>query len=672
MRLTTIALCVVAGMLFTGCAQPKRVDTGSLLAEMTDLERLPEFPAPYFETRQFSSYDRASRTPDDPENWFRNADYGQFLRIEERLGREERVLMDAAGPGAIVRIWSANPKGTLRIYLDHAETPTIEVAMAKLLGGDFPGIPKPLAGTRSRGWNLYFPIPYAEHCKVTCDEGDFYYHINYRTYTDQADVQTFTLADLEAQRDLIDDTAATLRNPPAYSVQMPVDDVTVMHPRTAEAGQELAPGETLTWDTYRLFSGAIYELAVKVWATDHERALRELLLTIDFDDQRHVTVPLGDFFGGGAGLNPYTSLPMGVTADGTLWSRWVMPFKRAAVVTITNTGENTVRVAREVLVEGYRWTPRTQYFNAGWRVERGIESRPFRDWNYVSVQGQGVFVGAAFAVANPVENWWGEGDEKIYFDGQVFPSHFGTGTEDYFGYAWCSPAPFEHAYHNQPRCDGPGNYGYTAVNRWHVLDAIPFQFDFRFDMEIWHHRDDIKLAEASVVTYWYAPRESTSNREQVQVDQLYLADVPLRDEPRVSGAIEGEEMRIVRKTGRPVPQRIEDCSAKAHLWWTQAEMGDVLVLRFDAPAAGKYEVYGRFVKATDYGTMQLSINGRWAGTPIDFYSDDITVTPEIKLGEYDLNEGANTLSVEVVGRNENSAPKFMFGLDYLRLEPVQP
>ena len=33
-------------------------------------------------------------------------------------------------------------------------------------------------------------------------------------------------------------------------------------------------------------------------------------------------------------------------------------------------------------------------------------------------------------------SWWGEGDEKIWVDGESFPSIFGTGTEDYFGGAW--------------------------------------------------------------------------------------------------------------------------------------------------------------------------------------------------------------------------------------------
>ena len=32
--------------------------------------------------------------------------------------------------------------------------------------------------------------------------------------------------------------------------------------------------------------------------------------------------------------------------------------------------------------------------------------------------------------------WFGEGDEKIYIDGETRPSIWGTGTEDYFLSAW--------------------------------------------------------------------------------------------------------------------------------------------------------------------------------------------------------------------------------------------
>ena len=72
---------------------------------------------------------------------------------------------------------------------------------------------------------------------------------------------------------------------------------------------------------------------------------------------------------------------------------------------------------------------------------------------------------------NPQGGWWGEGDDKFFVDGEKFPSSFGTGSEDYFGYAWSSPVLFQHAYHNQTHNDG-GSKGHVSANRWHIPDAV--------------------------------------------------------------------------------------------------------------------------------------------------------------------------------------------------------
>ena len=165
---------------------------------MTDLAGMAEFPAPAYTCKQFSSYDRGAKSPS--ENWFANGDCGQYLRVEERDGRKEHVMMDADGPGAIVRIWSANPAGTLRIYLDGADQPVLAAKMSDLLGGSFPGLPRPIAGEYSKGWNLYFPIPYAKHCKVTSDAGNFYYHVNYRTYPQGTPVASFAAEQIAGTR----------------------------------------------------------------------------------------------------------------------------------------------------------------------------------------------------------------------------------------------------------------------------------------------------------------------------------------------------------------------------------------------------------------------------------------------------------------------------------------
>ena len=121
MWLATAMACCAGGCV--------TITTGSLLDEMTDLDRLAELPSPTYVTKQFSSYDQKSTTPDDHENWFANRDRGQYLRTETNAGRQEFVMMDVDGPGAIVRIWSANPEGTLRVYLDGSDRPVIQEDM---------------------------------------------------------------------------------------------------------------------------------------------------------------------------------------------------------------------------------------------------------------------------------------------------------------------------------------------------------------------------------------------------------------------------------------------------------------------------------------------------------------------------------------------------------------
>jgi hypothetical protein len=637
------------------------ITTQALLREMTDLAGMTRFPSPGYTCKQFSSYDRASKSP--TENWFANGDCGHYLRVEERAGRKEHVMMDAAGPGAIVRIWSANPAGTLRIYLDGSDTPALESKMSDILGGKFPGLPRPIAGEYSKGWNLYFPIPYAKHCKVTSDQGNFYYHVNYRTYPTARPVTTFSADQIPALASEIQAVLARLEAPGAA-------------PRAAGATSkpfdvQVAPGQEAT---LAKLTGpqAISRFQVR-WAPADDRdepALRSTVVEMTFDGEQTVAAPLGDFFGTAPGLNAYESLPLSVTKDGQLDCRWVMPFRSAAEVRIRNLGKAAVALRGELVTEPFAWCDAAMLFHAKWRSEFDVPTEPKIDWNYLVAKGQGVFAGVAFAIDNPVKDWWGEGDEKIYVDSETFPSHFGTGTEDYYGYAWCFPALFTHAYHNQTRCDGPGNYGRTSVNRWHVLDRIPFTKDFRFDMELWHWKKcRVNLA---VIDYWYARPGGADTFPAIAAKDVALRPVPEIPVVKVKGAIEGEKMKILKKTGNPQPQDWDGTSEGRHLWWQGGQkVGDSLVLGFPVEKAGKYKVTGQFLKAVDYGIAQVAINDVKAGEPIDFYNNGVIVWGPVELGTLSLPAGQNTISFTVVGANAKAVKAYMVGLDYLLLTPAQ-
>ncbi|MBP5284823.1 MAG: DUF2961 domain-containing protein [Kiritimatiellae bacterium] len=179
----------------------------SLLGEMLDRDAITRFPEPSYRMKLFSSYDRASTLPGEP-NWDANADFNQFLRIEENAGREERVLVDADGPGALVRFWFAgigHDSAILRVYVDGAAEPAIEGAAGEIAGGEMlAGWPlsaglSPDSPAPERGINLYLPIPFARHVKVTAEitmtpreRAMFYYNIETRLYARDTEVESFS------------------------------------------------------------------------------------------------------------------------------------------------------------------------------------------------------------------------------------------------------------------------------------------------------------------------------------------------------------------------------------------------------------------------------------------------------------------------------------------------
>jgi hypothetical protein len=65
--------------------------------------------------------------------------------------------------------------------------------------------------------------------------------------------------------------------------------------------------------------------------------------------------------------------------------------------------------------------------------------------------------------------------------------------------------------------------------------------------------------------------------------------------------------------------------------------------------------------------VQLSVNDEKAGPPIDLYDVKPMAADEIDLGAFDLKQGQNTLTVEIIGANEKAVKAYMFGLDYILL-----
>ena len=90
-------ILIICLFVFSNCANNNDVTLKSLMQEMVVRENLSYFPHNQFAHRQFSSYDRASISPQE-EGWFANIDRSYFLKVEENNGRREFLMVDQKVP----------------------------------------------------------------------------------------------------------------------------------------------------------------------------------------------------------------------------------------------------------------------------------------------------------------------------------------------------------------------------------------------------------------------------------------------------------------------------------------------------------------------------------------------------------------------------------------------
>jgi hypothetical protein len=656
-------LCVLLSIAFVSGAFAQ-VTSNSILQETADLSRLTKRPDPYYTTAEATSYDRATKTPGNPD-WFANGDAGQFIREEQRDGRTERVMADLTGPGAVVRIWSANPGGTLRFYFDGETEPRFVAKTADLLGGHTAPFADPFAYESAKGWNFYYPLPYAKSLKITVDNSDgdqarnLYYHVGYRTYQAGTQVDTFQPSAVDTAQ--LEQVGKQLSNPYTPGYRPDYHDLKLRAGGSAIFKLPNGP-RAVTYFYAKLIPAALPKNATFDDPNQIYNQLRQIVLEAEFDGETCIRVPLGDFFGAAPGTNAYQTFPIQVDADGGMACRFVMPYAKTGTIRLINMG--TVRAGVTLAAETvrYAWDATSYHFKAQWNGEHA-RTRPMRDMTFLKTTGEGVFVGDNMLVSNPVPAWWGEGDEKIYVDGEKFPSSIGTGTEDYYGYAWGDPNYFTRPFHAQPHTE-PANFGHSLVERFHIMDCVHYSHDFRFDMEMWHWAD--VTATFVHTAYWYA---KPGGPGPVNIDPKLLVIYELKPPAPVKDAIEGESLKVVSKTGgeTEIQTGFWDTSGGSQLWWRNGAPGDKLDLIVPVKKAGRYKVVGHFCFAKDYGIQKMSMNGQ-AGKQADFYSTKLE-WKMVEIGTFDLTAGDNHLVVEVAGTNPAADPKgYMWGLDYLKLE----
>jgi len=666
-----LGLVPVCGSL--SAAQPELTYV-DLVKRLTDLEQLAATPAPGEQCAQWSSYDRRSRYDAGTGkyvDWDANGDGNGIIRKEGN----KQVLAEMEGPGCIWRIWSATPKeGHVRIYLDGASEPAVDLPFVGYFNRkNEPFTRSAIVHTVANGWNNYTPIPYGKSCKIVADSGwGDYYHFTYGTFPKGTQVPTFKRDLSAAELAALDQANAILGNCSFGAGE---------NSSGGEVWSKMvkAPAGKTTAVTRLKGPQAITGIRVKFDpppAAGDLNTLRELALQIKWDGETTPSVwaPLGDFFGTAPGVNQYRSLPLGVGEDGWWYCNWYMPFAKEARVELINDGKTQQSAKLEVVhVPLSQPIEKLGRFHVKWHRDAFPPREPERaiDWPFLKTEGVGRFVGVMLHIWNPRGGWWGEGDEKFFVDGEKFPSTFGTGSEDYFGYAWSSPNLFVHAYHNQTHNDG-NSRGHISVNRWQISDNVPFQKSFEGCIEKYYPNQRPTLYAST--TYWY---ESPGGNDPYRPAPLnervgYWTTV---ESAKVKGALEGEKLKVLSKTaGNPQEQDMtgfgSQWSNDAHLWWTDAKPGDKLDLALPVRQAGKYRLGMQLTKAPDYGIVQLYLDGQALGAPIDLYHESVVATGLLAMGEHDLAAGDHKLTVEIVGANDKAIKNYMFGLDYVKLDPL--
>lgn len=411
------------------------------------------------------------------------------------------------------------------------------------------------------------------------------------------------------------------------------------------------------------------------WAKEGSANHQEMLLRIFWDGNERpgVEAPVGDFFANAFGKrSEVISLPVVVEDADSYNCFWHMPFRKSARVEIVNQSDKLI----SLLYYNIDWIKKehlpedTPYFYAQYRQE--YPAKKGQDYVVLDTEGKGHYVGTVLSVRTRSPSWFGEGDEKIYLDGEEKPSIWGTGTEDYFLSAWglktTSTPFFGVSYFDQWGIVG----GHTSAYRWHVTDPIVFNTRCRVTLEhfgwisadenpenkthSWNERED----DYSSVAFWYQTGTSTfearaPHARERQLPSLERVTVYARDfaDTKHHGAGEVTTQQLDLYRGR---QLLYQPAHHENAW---------IELPFKVEKKEPLRLLLSLTKSYDFGRYQVYLNGVKLGGVIDLFSSKV-VSEEAHLLDFWPDAGEYTVRLECVGKNPQSQGCYA-GIESLRL-----
>lgn len=415
------------------------------------------------------------------------------------------------------------------------------------------------------------------------------------------------------------------------------------------------------------------------WAKNGSANHQEMLLRMYWDgaERPAVEAPVGDFFANSFGKrSEVISLPVVVEDADSYNCFWHMPFRKHARIEVVNQSAKAI----SLLYYNIDWIKKDRiaedvpYFYAQYRQEYPAVSG--RDYVVLDTKGKGHFVGMVLSVRTRSPSWFGEGDEKIYIDGEEKASIWGTGTEDYFLSAWglqtTSTPYFGVPYFDQWGIVG----GHTSAYRWHINDPIVFNSAIRVTFEhygwiapdenpdyksdSWNERED----DYSSVAFWYQVGEPTFDARAPHARERQLPNLD-----RIIAAKNFVDAKYHGK-GDAVAQNL-DIYADGHVLYRAPGAEDAwLEIPFEVEKKEPRRLLLVMTHSYDFGKYQAYLNGVKLGGVMDLYSKDIT-SQEHHLLDFWPEPGKYTLRLECVGKNPLSGGHYL-GLESVRLRERRP
>jgi hypothetical protein len=399
------------------------------------------------------------------------------------------------------------------------------------------------------------------------------------------------------------------------------------------------------------------------WAPRGSANHQELMLRMYWDGETRpaVEAPLGDFFANCFGeRREVISLPVVVEDADSYNAFWRMPFRKSARIEIENQGD----LPFSMLYFNIDWIkldnlPKdTPYFYAQYRQE--YPAVKGKDYLVLETAGKGQYVGTVLAVRMRSPAWFGEGDEKIYIDGEKKASIWGTGTEDYFLSAWGLKTT-STPYFGVPFFDFRGIGGHTSAYRWHIEDPMPFKSSIKVTFEhmgwmsqdenpeykstSWNERED----DYASVAFWYQTGVPTfAERAPGAADRRLqdLARVTVKAADLTAAARHGEGA-LSKRTSDPF-------GAEDLVYQPRQAPGAWIEIPFEIKAKEPLHLVLRGTRAVDGGSYQAFLNGVKIGRPLDFYADK-PARQEFQLLDFWPEPGSYALRLEGTGKNSQSA-----------------